>query len=109
MIDGITILSQESIGVINSLSVKIFLLGVLILIIWKSMHFAEIKNSNIMFVIGIIIIIFSAISSKILPEEETGRYRYKCIIDDSISFNYIVDNYYIVGQDGNHWILEDIE
>lgn len=38
---------------------------------------------------------------------KTGEYRYECIIDDSVSYNEVVENYNIIGQRGDIWILED--
>ena len=39
----------------------------------------------------------------------TGKNQYKVLIDDSVSFNEIAENYEIVGQDGEIYILEDKE
>lgn len=38
---------------------------------------------------------------------KTGEYRYECIIDDSVSYNEVVENYNIIEQRGDIWILED--
>ena len=38
---------------------------------------------------------------------KTGEYRYECTIDDSVSYNEVVENYKIVEQRGGIWILED--
>lgn len=38
---------------------------------------------------------------------KTGEYRYECTIDDSVSYNEIVENYDIVEQRGDIWVLED--
>ena len=38
---------------------------------------------------------------------KTGEYRYECIIDDSVSYNEVVENYKIVEQRGDIWVLED--
>ena len=38
---------------------------------------------------------------------KTGEYRYECTIDDSVSYNEVVENYKIVEQRGDIWILED--
>lgn len=37
----------------------------------------------------------------------TGRNCYECLIDDTVSFTEIAENYDIVGQRGNLLILED--
>lgn len=38
---------------------------------------------------------------------KTGEYRYECTIDDSVSYNEVVENYKIVEQRGDIWVLED--
>lgn len=45
----------------------------------------------------------------IYQPDYTGRNQYKVLIDDSASFNEIAENYVIVGQDGDLYILEDKE
>lgn len=38
---------------------------------------------------------------------ESGRNRYECLIDDTVPFVEVVENYNIVGRRGELWILED--
>ena len=38
---------------------------------------------------------------------KTGEYRYECIIDDSVPYNKVIDNYKIIEQRGDIWVLED--
>ena len=38
---------------------------------------------------------------------KTGEYQYECIIDDSVPYNEVVDNYKIIEQRGDIWVLED--
>lgn len=38
---------------------------------------------------------------------KTDGYRYECIIDDSVSYNEIVENYNIIERRGDIWVLED--
>ena len=38
---------------------------------------------------------------------ESGRNRYECLIDDAVPFVEVAENYNIVGQRGELWILED--
>lgn len=45
---------------------------------------------------------FYGLSAKI----ESGRNRYECLIDDTVSFVEVAENYNIVGQRGELWILE---
>ena len=46
---------------------------------------------------------FYGLSAKI----ESGRNRYECLIDDTVSFVEVAENYNIVSQRGELWILED--
>lgn len=39
----------------------------------------------------------------------TGRYRYECTIDDDVSFTDILEEYDVVEQRGEIWVLEDKE
>lgn len=45
----------------------------------------------------------------IYQPDYTGKNQYKVLIDDSVSFNEIAENYKIVGQDKDLYILEDKE
>ena len=38
---------------------------------------------------------------------ETGHYYYECVIEDTASFNEIMDTYEIVDQRGDIWVLKD--
>lgn len=40
-------------------------------------------------------------------KRESGRNRYECLIDDATPFAEVAENYDIVGQRGDIWILED--
>lgn len=48
-------------------------------------------------------ILFYSLSAK----AESGRNRYECLIDDTVSFVEVAENYDIVGRRGDLWILED--
>ena len=39
----------------------------------------------------------------------TGRYKYECTIDDSVSINELYDHYDVVEQRGDIWVLKDKE
>lgn len=39
--------------------------------------------------------------------KETGKNRYECLIDNTISFVEVAENYDVVGRRGDLWILED--
>lgn len=38
---------------------------------------------------------------------ESGRNRYECLIDDTVPFVEVVENYDVVSRRGELWILED--
>ena len=38
---------------------------------------------------------------------ETGHYYYECVIEDTASFNEIMNTYEIVEQRGDIWVLKD--
>ena len=40
-------------------------------------------------------------------KRESGRNRYECLIDDTVSFVEVVENYDVVSRRGELWILED--
>lgn len=39
----------------------------------------------------------------------SGRYRYECLIDDTVPYTEIYDKYDVVEQRGSIWVLEDKE
>lgn len=38
---------------------------------------------------------------------ESGRNRYECLIDDTVSFVEVAENYDVISRRGELWILED--
>ena len=40
-------------------------------------------------------------------KRESGRNRYECLIDDTVSFVEVAENYNVVSRRGELWILED--
>lgn len=48
-------------------------------------------------------ILFYGLSAK----AESGRNRYECLIDDTVSFVEVAENYDVVSRRGDLWILED--
>ena len=63
----------------------------------------------ILIFVAFVTIIWSLIVYQIVNKENvpTGRYQYECIIDDGASFTDIMDNYIVVEQRGDIWVLED--
>lgn len=63
----------------------------------------------ILIFVAFVTIIWSFIVYPIVHKEDvpTGRYQYECTIDDGASFTDIMDNYIVVEQRGDIWVLED--
>lgn len=62
---------------------------------------------NIAITFGCFVILFLSLIIVGNVKRETGRNRYECLIDDTVSFVEVAENYNIVGQRGELWILED--
>lgn len=62
-------------------------------------------------VLGFSLVALSLVLGGILfygsAKRESGRNRYECLIDDTVSFVEVAENYNIVGRRGDLWILED--
>ena len=43
------------------------------------------------------------------PQESTGRYRYECLIDETVSMTEVYERYEVIEQRGDIWVLEDKE
>ena len=113
---GINILHQEAVtempdwasilGAVSLICVCVF--GTIAVIITN--HSAVLNWPSVTcFCLSILsLILFVAVVSAD-PQVPTGRYRYECTIDRSVSIQYIYDNYKVVEQRGELWILEDKE
>ena len=60
------------------------------------------------YVFGLLIMISSTIPFPGVYKE-TGRYTYKCIMEDNVSAKYISDNFNIISVEDNTWTIEDKE
>jgi hypothetical protein len=43
------------------------------------------------------------------PIEPTGRFRYECTIDETVSMKDVYERFEIIEQRGDIWVLEDKE
>lgn len=57
--------------------------------------------------VGVLFIFFLGSIFFVSQGRKTGKTRYECVIDDTIPFVEVVENYDIVGRRGDLWILED--
>ena len=67
------------------------------------------KKLGISFYISGIIIMFTSIIPSSIINKETGRYKYECTVEDSVSAKYISDNFNIISVEDNIWTIEDKE
>lgn len=107
MVEGITILNTTAItGLptwVSVLAFVIFFIGAIVFAVSMILDGPVwVTASSLM--IGLIIMIACGIFKYTV---KTGEYRYECIIDDSVSYNEVVENYKIVEQRGDIWVLED--
>lgn len=70
---------------------------------------STVKPLIILLFVAFVIIIWSFIVYPIVHKEDvpTGRYQYECTINDGASFTDIMNNYIVVEQRGDIWVLED--
>lgn len=107
MVEGITILNTTAVtGLptwVSVLAFVIFFIGAIVFAVSMILDGPVwVTASSLM--IGLIIMIACGIFKYTV---KTGEYRYECIIDDSVSYNEVVENYKIVEQRGDIWVLED--
>lgn len=107
MVEGITILNTTAItGLptwVSVLTFVIFFIGAIVFAVSMILDGPVwVTASSLM--IGLIVMIACGIFKYTV---KTGEYRYECTIDDSVSYNEVVENYKIVEQRGDIWVLED--
>ena len=101
MVEGITILNTTAVtGLptwVSVLAFVIFFIGAIVFAVSMILDGPVwVTASSLM--IGLIIMIACGIFKYTV---KTGEYRYECIIDDSVSYNEVVENYKIVEQRGD--------
>lgn len=107
MVEGITVLNKiEITGLPSWTLVLVFIIFVAGLIVFYVSMILDWPVWVTMFslIVSLLTIVICAIFSGII---KTGEYRYECIIDDSVSYNKVVENYKVVEQRGDIWVLED--
>ena len=107
MIEGITILNKIAVtGVPSWILISAAVILIIGLIVFAISIIAEWPTWTA--IVPIIIILLVWLICGILNITiKTGEYQYECIIDDSVPYNEIVENYNIVEQRGDIWVLEE--
>lgn len=70
------------------------------------LNFQE-RNCVLGFLVVLAIVLIGICCYGLFAEVESGRNRYECLIDDTVPFVEVVENYDVVSQRGELWILED--
>lgn len=93
------------------IGVVVFIIGIISIIsfIPTSMNPVPPILCWILIAVIFLFIIWVSVVYEIVHKEDvpTGRYRYECIIDDDASFTDILEDYVVIEQRGDLWILED--
>ena len=53
------------------------------------------------------LVLFGIFCYGLFAKVDSGRNRYECLIDDTVPFVEVAENYDVVSQRGDLWILED--
>lgn len=122
IIEGMNVLEQTPIKEYTTLSNILSVLGIFIaimsimsimILIFKTMDKEKIDIKSIIFkrflffyVFGMVIALFSVIRFSWFYIE-TGRYTYKCELEDYVSANYISDNFNVVSVEDRIWTIKD--
>ena len=116
-LNGIDILNKEEIlttpewiGVVLYVSTIIFIVSIIFAVAFELTYH---DTASVFFIIifvcsSIVCAIFNVINNT-YKSEPTGRYRYEVTIDDSVSITEVYDNYNVIEQRSDIWILEDKE
>lgn len=120
IIKGINVLEQTSIKEYATISSVFMNLGIGIAIIATIIFFIKTKGKVIrlkdlgtkiflfFYILGLAMAIFSVTHFSWLYVE-TGRYTYKCTLEDNVSANYISNNFNIISVKEGIWTIEDKE
>lgn len=115
MIDGITVLSQEviiesSIGAVLGWGCGAFILTFVILVLVGGRMEGDPGLVCGLFAIAAIVTgIIAAVVAYHVTLEPTGRYRYECLIDESVSAVELNERYIIKEKRGEIYVIEDRE
>ena len=110
--EGVTILNTTPITGLPIWLIIICIIACLVLVMFDAMIIADIivfkRKTRKILIVTFTILAIAAISLFGYLNEvyETGHYYYECVIEDTASFNEIMDTYEIVDQRGDIWVFE---
>lgn len=107
MTEGITILNTAAVtglpAWVSVLAFVIFFIGAIVFAVSMILDGPVCVIASSLMISLIVIIAYGIFNCTV----KTGEYRYECTIDDSVSYNEVVENYKIVEQRGDIWVLKD--
>lgn len=107
MVEGITVLNTTAVtGLptwVSVLAFVIFFIGAIVFAVSMILDGPVYVTAYSLMISLIVMFIYGIFNFTV----KTGEYRYECTIDDSVSYNEVVENYKIVEQRGDIWVLED--
>ena len=107
MIEGITVLNKIALtGVPSWMMVSAIIISIIGFIVFAIAIIAKWPAWKAIIPIIIILLIWF-IRGIFNITFKTGEYQYECIIDDSVPYNEVIENYNIIEQRGDIWVLED--
>ena len=111
--EGVTILNTTPITGLPIWLIIVCIIACLALVMFDAMIIADIvvfkRKTRKIWIATFTILAIAAISLFGYLNEvyETGHHYYECVIEDTASFNEIMDTYEIVDQRGDIWVLKD--
>ena len=111
--EGVTILNTTPITGLPIWLIIICIIACLVLVMFDAMIIADIivfkRKTREILIVTFTILAIAAISlfGYLNDIYETGHHYYECVIEDTASFNEIMNTYEIVDQRGDIWVLKD--
>ena len=111
--EGVTILNTIPVTGLPIWLIIVCIIACIAFVVFDAMIIADVivfkrKTRKILIVIFTILAIAApTLFGHLNSIYETGRYYYECVIEDTASFNEIMDTYEIVDQRGDIWVLKD--
>ena len=111
--EGVTIPNTTPITGLPLWVIILCIIACLVLVMFDAMIIADIivfkRKTRKILIVTFTILAIAAISLFGYLNEvyETGHHYYECVIEDTASFNEIMNTYEIVDQRGDIWVLKD--
>lgn len=111
MLEGITVLNQAEIMVTPNWFNVVFFIATLLAVIFILVGIFNIDEAwgQVLATTALVMFAVLMITSWFEPGVKipSGRYKYECLIDESVSMTDVYERYEIIEQRGDIWVLED--